>query len=67
VGRFVRDDRPGHEHWHFRQLAFYRLTHKGRTVGTMQKQAFCLVDSARVRASNRSPKTKGNKGSGLES
>lgn len=53
--------------WHFRQLAFYRLTHKGRTVGTMQKQAFCLVDSARVRASNRSPKTKGNKGSGLES
>ena len=66
VGRFVRDDRPGHEHWHFRQLAFYRLTHKGRTVGTMQKQAFCLVDSARVRASNRSPNTKRYRESGCD-
>jgi hypothetical protein len=43
VGSFEYDPRPGHEHWHFRDFATYRLLGRsGRQVVRSGKEAFCL-------------------------
>lgn len=49
VGGFEYDERDGHDHWHFRQFAGYRLldaTRSNPVVST--KEAFCLVPTDAV-------------------
>jgi hypothetical protein len=44
VGAFQYDPRPGHEHWHFRQFARYRLLDAAKqNVVVSEKEAFCLT------------------------
>ena len=44
VGGFEYDTRDGHNHWHFRQFARYRLLDATKTrVVVSEKEAFCLV------------------------
>jgi hypothetical protein len=44
VGSFEYDPRPGHEHWHFRDFATYRLLRPNRSLGVRSgKEAFCLA------------------------
>lgn len=44
VGTFGYDDRRGHDHWHFRQFASYRLlTGDGEVARPGTKEAWCLA------------------------
>jgi Lysyl oxidase len=44
VGSFEYDERRGHNHWHFRQFAEYRLrSEDGGKVVRSKKEAFCLA------------------------
>jgi hypothetical protein len=49
VGSFEYDSRPGHEHWHFRDFATYRLlTTDGSLAVRSGKEAFCLAPTDAV-------------------
>ena len=49
VGKLEFDDRDGHEHWHFRQFASYRLLDDSkRLVVRSKKEAFCLAPTDQV-------------------
>ncbi|GAA3199511.1 hypothetical protein GCM10010468_11750 [Actinocorallia longicatena] len=44
TGQFEWDPRPGHEHWHFKDFATYRLLGADRKlIVRSQKEAFCLA------------------------
>ena len=44
AGSLEYDNRPGHQHWHFKQFAAYRLLDASKhRVVLSQKQAFCLA------------------------
>lgn len=44
TGELEYDPRPGHEHWHFKDFATYRLLDPAtQTVVTSGKEAFCVV------------------------
>ena len=44
AGSLEYDPRPGHEHWHFKQFAAYRLLDSSKhRVVLSQKEAFCLA------------------------
>ena len=44
AGTLVYDPRPGHEHWHFRQFAAYRLLDSTKSNPIVsRKEAFCLA------------------------
>ncbi|MCU1455887.1 MAG: protein-lysine 6-oxidase [Acidimicrobiales bacterium] len=46
AGTMEYDDRPSHQHWHFKDFAKYDLIGPGgRTVATSGKEAFCLAPS----------------------
>jgi hypothetical protein len=42
AGTLEYDTRPGHNHWHLRQLASYELVGRSRTI-TSHKQSFCIA------------------------
>jgi hypothetical protein len=42
AGKLEYDTRPGHDHWHLRQLASYELVGRSRTI-TSLKQSFCIA------------------------
>jgi hypothetical protein len=42
AGQLEYDNRPGHDHWHLRQLASYTLVGRSRTI-ISQKQSFCIA------------------------
>ena len=42
AGTLEYDTRPGHDHWHLRQLASYELVGRSRTI-ISQKQSFCIA------------------------
>ncbi len=42
AGTLEYDTRPGHDHWHLRQLASYALVGRSRTI-TSLKQSFCIA------------------------
>ena len=42
AGTLQYDARPGHNHWHLRQLASYELVGSSRTI-ISQKQSFCIA------------------------
>ncbi len=42
AGTLGFDNRPGHHHWHLRQLASYELVGRARTI-VSQKQSFCIA------------------------
>ncbi len=49
AGSMVWDERPGHDHWHFRQFSRYSLIDPGkRTVLRSRKQSFCLAPTEPV-------------------
>lgn len=44
AGTMVYDARPGHEHWHFKQFATYKLLDATKqSVVRSEKEAFCLA------------------------
>ena len=42
AGTLEYDTRPGHDHWHLRQLASYTLVGRSRTIRS-EKQSFCIA------------------------
>ncbi len=46
VGEFEFDNKPSHEHWHFRDFASYTLLRADRTTAAVsKKEAFCLANT----------------------
>ncbi len=46
IGEFEYDDKPSHEHWHFRDFASYTLLKADKTTAAVsKKEAFCLANT----------------------
>ncbi len=46
IGEFEFDDKPSHQHWHFRDFASYTLLRADKTTAAVsKKEAFCLANT----------------------
>ena len=46
IGEFEFDEKPSHQHWHFRDFATYTLLRADQTTAAVsKKEAFCLANT----------------------